>query len=118
VAVFRQGVFHHGGKGLHLLGARDDLHPDRVVRIARVDQGDKVRRDIHAEQAAGLERFALALGQRDNFFDFFDAIQAMAQLPAPVVPFFIRNIGVDRGAFGNNRGRHRIFLRLNRKRDC
>jgi hypothetical protein len=111
MAVFSQGIFHHGCKGLHLLCTRNDLLADRVIWVLRIDQRDEVRGHIHAEQAAGLECFALALGQRDDLFYFLDRIQAMAQLPAPVVPLFIRNVGVDWGAFRKDWAGHGLLLR-------
>ena len=74
VAVFCQGILHHRGEGLHFLRAWDDLFTDGVIRIIRVDQGNEIRRDIHTEQTAGLERLTLTIGQRENFLNFFNRI--------------------------------------------
>ena len=32
----------------------------------------------------------------NNFFNFFDSVQAVAKLPSPVIPFFIGDIGISR----------------------
>jgi hypothetical protein len=58
VTVLGKRVFHHGGEGLHLFRQRDDLFANRVVRVLRVDQGNKVRRNVDAEQAARVEGLA------------------------------------------------------------
>src|SRR6266498_840193 len=109
VAIFRKRVFHHRGKGLHLLRARDDLFANWIVGIVRVNQGYEVRRDIYAEQTAGVQCLSFRISQRDDLLEIFNCIQAMAQLPAPIVPFFIRNIGVDWSTLRNKWGGHVIF---------
>ena len=100
----------------HFAVGRDDLLADGIIRIIRVDQGDKVRGDIHAEEPVGAERFALGLGQRDDLFDLFRRVQAVAQLPAPVVPLFIGNVGESRGTFGREGDRSFFTPKLNCKR--
>ena len=63
VAVFREGVFHHGSESVHLLCHGDDLPADGVVRILGVDQGNKIWCYVHAEQALRLQSLAFALGE-------------------------------------------------------
>ena len=98
--VFGQRVFHHAGEGHDFTGGGDDLKADRIAGIVRINQRCEVRGNIHPEQAPGGERFALAVGEVQDLLEVLNRIQAMAELPAPVVPFLRRNILVNRGAFG------------------
>jgi hypothetical protein len=77
VAVFRQRIFHHGCERYHLGIGRDHLLSYGIFRIVRINQRDEVRRNIHAEQAAGIQGFLFGLVQRNHFVNFFHRIQAV-----------------------------------------
>jgi len=93
VTVLAERVFHHGGEGLLLGADRNHLAADRVVRILRVDQADEVRGDVDAELAVGGEAFALVVGELEDLADLFERVDAIAELPAPVVPLLVRHVG-------------------------
>ncbi len=78
MAVFSQRVFHHRGKRDHFSGSGDNLLADRIVRIIRIDQGDKVRGNIHPEQVRGRQGLALAGGKMDDFIEFLNRIDPVA----------------------------------------
>ncbi len=110
VAVFRQRILHHGSEWHHLPCGGDHLLADWIVRIVRIDQRNEVGRDIHAKQVRCRERFPLAVGERDNLFKLLGGVDPVAELPAPVVPFLVRHIGVERRSFRKKRGVHRSYL--------
>ena len=100
MGILGQGIFHHGSEGFQLWGGGDDLLADWVVGVIGVDQRDEVGGHVHPEQAGGGEGFALAFGQREDVLEIFDGVKPVAELPAPAVPFVIRNIGEVRCSFG------------------
>jgi hypothetical protein len=61
----------------------------------RVDQRDKVRGDLNPEKIRAESASRSLSGQGKHFFKIFNRIQAVAELPAPVIPFFIRHILVN-----------------------
>jgi len=75
-------------------GARDRLEPDRAARVHRIHEARVVRREADAEQLRrGLEPGALLRGQRDHARQLVGGRQHVAELPAPVVPLRVRNVG-------------------------
>ena len=103
VAVLGERVLHHRGEGLLLAPERDDLAADRVVRVVGVDQADEVRRDVDPELVRGGEARALLVGQVEDRLDLLEVVDAVAELPAPVVPLLVGNVLEDRGAPADRR---------------
>ncbi len=98
VAVLGERVLHHRGERLLLTAERDDLAPDRVVGVLRVDQADEVGRDVDPELVRGAEAVALLVGQLQDLLDLLEVVDPVAELPAPVVPLLVGDVGPDRGA--------------------
>ena len=98
VAILAERVFHHGGEGLLLGADRNHLAANWIVWILRVDQADEVRGDVDAELAVGGEAFALVVGQFEDLADLFERVDAVAELPTPVVPLLVRHVGPLWGA--------------------
>ena len=78
---------------------RDDLPPHGGFGVIRVDQGDEIGRDVHAEQIGSRKRLALAIGQFEDLLEFVGGVQPMRKLPAPVIPFVIRYILINERTF-------------------
>src|SRR5450759_5499786 len=100
VLVFCQGVFHFRSEGHHFTVSWDNLFADRIVWVVRINQGNEIRCYIHPEEMRFTECLTLRFGKGDYFTDFICGIQAMTQLPAPVVPLFFRDICESRGTCG------------------
>ena len=92
VAVLREGVLHHPGECLRLATCGDDLAPDRVVRIPWVDQADEVGRDVDPELVGRAQALALVVRELQDLGDFLEVVDAVRQLPAPVVPFVVGDV--------------------------
>ncbi len=99
MGVFCQGITHLAGKICDFVGSGDDLFTDRVQWIVRIDQGGEIGGDVYPEQTGLAERLFFAFGQREDLFKILNGIQAMTELPAPVIPFLVRNIGKSRRTF-------------------
>jgi hypothetical protein len=100
VGIFREGVSHLGGKGLHLTVIGDDLFTNGIFGVVRVDQGYKIRSDINAKEMGCIEGVFLILGEGEHLADFFGGIQAIRKLPAPAVPLVIGDVFVDGRSLG------------------
>ena len=98
VAVLAERVFHHGGEGLLLRADRNHLAANRIIRVFRVDQANEVRGDVDAELPLGGEAFALVVGEFEDLADLFERVDAVAELPTPVIPLLVRHIGPLWGA--------------------
>jgi hypothetical protein len=92
VAVLGQRVLHHRGEGFLLAAQRDDLPPDRVVRIVGVDQAGEVGRDVDAELVRCAQALALFVGQVEHRRDFFERVDPVRKLPAPVIPLLVGDV--------------------------
>ena len=103
VAVLGERVLHHRREGLLLAAERDDLAADRVVRVRRVDERDEVRRDVDAELVRRAEALALLVGQLQDLLDLGQLVDAVGELPAPVVPLLIGNVRPERCAAAHRR---------------
>src|SRR3972149_6579925 len=68
--------------------------------VVRGHERGEVRRDVHAEQAAGVEGLLLALGQRHDLLEFVNGVEAVRKLPPPVVPFLVRDASPNGRAAG------------------
>ena len=98
VAILAERVFHHGGERLLLGTDRDHLSTNRVVRILRIDEAHEVRRDVDAELPLCREPVALVVGQLEDLADLLEGVDAVGELPAPVVPLLVGNVRPLRGA--------------------
>jgi hypothetical protein len=76
--------------------SRDDLAADRVVGVLGVDQADEVRRDIDPELVGRRQSLALLVGQLEDLLDLIELVDAVRELPAPVVPLLVGDVLVDR----------------------
>ena len=103
VAVLGQGVLHHPGEGPQLRADRDDLAADRVVGIVGVDQRHEVGRDVHPELVRRRQALALVVGQVEDLLELLERVQAVGELPAPVVPLLVRRVLPDPGAAADRR---------------
>ncbi|OQA40918.1 MAG: hypothetical protein BWY52_02744 [Chloroflexi bacterium ADurb.Bin325] len=97
VAVLVERILVHAGERGQLPAGGDDLAADRAVRVVGVDQRRKIRRDVHAEMRAPTA-LHLVGRQVDDPAQFFEAVQPMAQLPAPIIPLGVGHVGPGRGA--------------------
>ena len=78
---------------MQLLDCRDALLADRVVRVVLVDEGEVVWSDGHTEGLEGLANAVLfLLSQFYVFFQLVQSLNAVTNLPVPVVPFCIRDV--------------------------
>ena len=92
------------GEGAVLARGRDDLQPDRVVRVLGVDQAHEVGRDVDPELVRHREALALLVGQLEDLLDLLEVVDPVAELPAPVVPLLVGDVFPDRGAAADGRG--------------
>ena len=94
VLILVQGVQQVGGGLVQLLGGGNGLEPDGVVGIAGLDQGQVIGGDGHAEGAqAGLDAFLFLRGELHVLFQVLKGLDAVFDLPMPVVPLFIGHVG-------------------------
>ena len=96
VAVLGQRVLHHRGEGLLLASERDHLATDRVVGVLRVDQADEVGRDVDPELVRGAQTGSLLIGELEDLLDLLEVVDPVAELPAPVVPLLVGDVGPQR----------------------
>ena len=98
VAVLGERVLHHRRERLLLAPERDHLAPDRVGRVLRIDQADEVGRDVDAELVGCAQPGSLLVGQLEDPLDLLEVVDPVAELPAPVVPLLVGDVGPQRGA--------------------
>ena len=102
VRVFAARVRHVVGRGPGFLDPRDDLPPDRAVRIVAFDQVEKMRRDRERELVAGEQNAgALFFGEDEMLLELRQGGDAIPELPFPVVPEFRRDIREVTGRGGD-----------------
>ena len=98
VAVLGERVLHHRGEGLLLAPERDDLAADRVVgssgSIRLMKYGVMSTRNLSGAREAG----PLLVGEVEDRLDLLEVVDAVAQLPAPVVPLLVGNVVPERRA--------------------
>ena len=95
VAVLREGVLHHRRERFLLAPERDDLAPDGVFGVVGIDEADEVRGDVHPELVRRGQALALLVGERQHGAQRLEVVDAVRELPAPVVPALIGDIGPD-----------------------
>ena len=98
VAVLGERVLHHRRECLLLAAKWDHLAAYRVVRVIRVDERDEVGRDVDAEFVRRREALALLVGQVEDLLDIGQFVDAVRELPAPVVPLVVGHVGPQRRA--------------------
>ncbi len=98
VLVLGQAVFHHAGERLEFFLGGDHLAAHRAGGVFSVHQAGEVRGDVQAEDALGTGAFAFTVGQPNHFFEFGDAVDAVFQLPLPVVPLLVGHVRPFGGA--------------------
>ena len=103
VPVLGEAVLHHPGEAAQLAAERDDLAPDRVLGILGVDEADEVGRDVDAELVGGGQALALLVGQLQDLLDLGELVDAVRELPLPVVPLLVGNVLPHRGAAADRR---------------
>jgi hypothetical protein len=96
VAILGERVLHHRGERFLLASERYHLAADRVVRIIGVDQAGEVGRDVDAELVRRRQAVALFLGQIEDGCDLVECVDPVRQLPAPIVPLLVWNVGPQR----------------------
>ncbi len=81
------------GRLVKLRCGGDALTADGIIGIVRVDQGEIIGGDRHAESAEALS-YALFLfgGELDVFFKVVQRLDAVLHLPAPVIPKLVGNV--------------------------
>jgi hypothetical protein len=72
------------------------LLADRAHRVIRIDQAGKIRGNIQPKFVFRGNTFNFFLGKINEGFEDFQVVDAVAELPAPIIPFFIRDICPDR----------------------
>ena len=79
---------------MELLGGGDSLKPHGVPGVAGLNQGQVIGGDGHTQGAqAGLDALFLFGGQLDVFFQVLQGLDAVFNLPSPVVPLLIGDVG-------------------------
>ena len=70
------------------------LTADGIIGIVRVDEREIIRGDSHAQRAEALCYALFLLGSElDVFFEILEGLNAVLDLPFPVVPQLVGNIG-------------------------
>ena len=70
----------------------NDLPADGAGGIVGVHQAGEVRGDVQPEDALGTCALAFTVGQSNHFLQFGDAVDAVFQLPFPVVPLLVGHV--------------------------
>ena len=67
--------------------AGNDLEPQRIRRVIRIEQTQEVRGDAHGEPLTGVfQRLLLIIRQWQRFGELLCCAKGMAQLPGGVIP--------------------------------
>jgi hypothetical protein len=96
MAVLGEGVLHHPGERAELRADGDEA-ADRVVRVVGVDERHEVGRDVDPELVGSREPLALVVGQVEHLLEVLERVEALRELPAPVVPLLVRDVLPDPG---------------------
>ena len=94
IRVLMKGVKLVLGSLIKLCRGRNALTTNGIIGIVRVDEGEIIGSDRHAERAEAFRNALFLLGsQGDVFFEIFKSFDAICNLPMPIVPKLIGNIG-------------------------
>ncbi len=94
IRVLMKGVKLVLGSLIKLCRGRNALTTNGIIGIVRVDEGEIIGSDRHAERAEAFRNALFFLGsQGDVFFEIFKSFDAVCNLPMPIVPKLIGNIG-------------------------
>ena len=94
IRVLMKGVKLVLGSLIKLCRGRNALTTNGIIGIVRVDEGEIIGSDRHAERAEAFRNALFFLGsQGDVFFEIFKSFDAICNLPMPIVPKLIGNIG-------------------------
>ena len=93
--IFAARIAHFPRRGVRFLDARDDLPADRAILIRRVNQVEEIRRDGQRQLVVGQLRAGefLRRQRRHQPLKLLDRGDAVLELPVPVVPVGIGNVG-------------------------
>ena len=81
------------GSLIELCRGGDALTADGIIGIVRIDEGEVIGGDRHAERAkAACYAFLLLGSELDVFFEILKGLNAIFDLPMPIVPKLIGNI--------------------------
>ena len=98
VLVLGQRVLHHRGEGLLLISQGHDLAADGVVRIAGSMRLMKYG-VMSTRNLSGAPRPSRSfLGQLEDLCERLEVVDAVRELPLPVVPLLVGYVGVVRRA--------------------
>ena len=96
VVVLAAGIGEVAGRVGHLLDARDDLAADGAGRVEGIDEVEEVGRDAHGQLGVGQEHAGVFLAGELNFaLEIGERLDAVAQLPLPVVPLRGGGVGPE-----------------------
>ena len=110
VLILVQGVQQVGVGLVQLLGGRNGLQPDGIAGITGLDQGQIVGGNGHAQGAqAGLDALFLFGGELHVLLQVLQGLDTVFDLPVPVVPLFIRNVGEQDMATGFDHNKSTAF---------
>ena len=94
IRILMKGVKLVLGSLIKLCRGRNALTTNGIIGIVRVDEGEIIGSDRHAERAEAFRNALFFLGsQGDVFFEIFKSFDAICNLPMPIVPKLIGNIG-------------------------
>ncbi len=102
VRIFPARVRHVVRRRPGFLDPRDDLTPDRAIRIVAFDQVEKMRRDREGELVAREQNArALFFGEDEMLLELRQGGDAILELPFPVIPELGRDIREVTGRGGS-----------------
>jgi hypothetical protein len=95
MSIFAARVFHFPWGEVGFFDSGNDLAANRAIFIGRVDEIEEVRRDGHGQLGIGEDGSSSFLGGegRKKFFELLDGGYPVLELPLPVVPLVIGNMG-------------------------
>ena len=100
MGIFATRVGHVVRRSPGFLDPRDDLAPDRAIRVIALDQVEKVRSDGQSELCPGKQHAGpLLIRQLEMLLKLSQRGNPVFELPFPVVPEFRR----DRGPIAGRR---------------
>ena len=94
VRIFAARIGHVVRRRPRFFDPRNDLTPDRAIRIIALDQIEKMRRDGERELRAGKQNAAAFFIRKfEMLLELGERSDPIFQLPFPIIPEFGRDIG-------------------------